>query len=224
MPGKMGDALYSLTAVRWLCNKHNAKADFWTSEYCAPLKDMIEYQSYIDSFMINSDYVMDHMGFGIQPWYLQVPNENDYEAVYHLGFRDLPKMYIPDYICSLVECPPQKLVYEYPDFPTLDKEYIVVAPRGEDFWTPLIKDLANGPNETYIVQIGAKGDYVGDIGIDKTGLDFLETTTWIAKSKVFMGCTSSMLVIAEGFSMSRYIKPPMQNVLIGITEEFLKTS
>jgi hypothetical protein len=223
MPGKMGDVLYCLTAVRWLCKKHNAVADFWTSEYCRPLKRLMEYQSCIDQFLINEDYVMDHMGLGIQPWYLPVPNENEYEAVYQAGIREVPQMYIPDHICKSLDIPMnQKVYYEYEDMATLDKEYIIVAPRGEDFWTPLIKDLDNGPSKVNIVQIGAKGDYVGDIGIDKTGLDFLETTAWIAKSKVFMGCASSQLVIAEGFSMSRYMKPPLQNILIGITEESLK--
>lgn len=222
MPGKMGDVLYSLPAVRCLCQKHNTKADFWTSNYCSPLKKLMEYQSCIDQYLINEDYVIDHMGMGVQPWYLSVPNENDYEAVYHLGFREFPEIHIPDYICNLVKMPiEQKLYYEYPNIPTLGKDYIIVAPRGEEFWISLIKDLSEGPSVN-IVQIGASGDYVGNIGIDKTGLDFLETTTWIAKAKVFMGCTSSQVVIAEGFPISRYIKPPGQNVLLGITEEFLK--
>ena len=44
-PGKMGDAIFAIPTIRWLCEKHNTKVDFWTSEYCSPLKRLFEYQN-----------------------------------------------------------------------------------------------------------------------------------------------------------------------------------
>jgi len=218
MPGKIGDALYSLPAARYLCKKHNKQADFWTSSYCAPLKNLMEYQSCIDKFCINYDYVIEHQDMGIQPWYLPVPDE--YEAVYHLGIRSHPKR-IATHICENMGIKePPKLHYEYPDIPTLNEDYVIVAARGETFWIDIIKDLTNSPDNITVVQIGAQGDYVGSLGVDKTGLDFLETTAWIAKCKVFMGCMSSQLVLAEAFSMPRYVKLPFHDTLVCNVHEY----
>lgn len=213
-PGKIGDCLYSLPAIRCLCMKYGEKADFWTSKYCSPLKRLMEYQSCIDEFHINEDYVMQHKEMGIQPWHLPVPNEKDYEVIYHLGFRAFPNKYQADYICEIAGVPTnQKIYYDYPDVPTLEQDYIVVAPKKENFWIKPIEDLNKS---IAVVQIGAKEEYVGKIGIDKTGLDLLETTTWIAKAKAFMGGTSSQLVIAEGFQhIPRYVKPMWQNAVMG---------
>ena len=69
------------------------------------------------------------------------------------------------------------LKYDYPDIETLDK-YVVVAPRGEERWRPVIARLAARGN---VVQVGSSEDKVSAYGVDKTGLDFLETVSWILK-------------------------------------------
>jgi SAM-dependent methyltransferase len=212
-PGKMGDVIYTLPTIRWLCEKYNRKADFWTSSYCAPLKRLFEHQPYIDKLFVSPSYVVQNFCCGGQPWMVPVPNPQQYHEVFQLGFRTFPNN-IPDYIANLVGGPAGlPIKYEYPDIPTLDEPYVVIAPRGEHRWAPLIGNLAK---KCQIVQLGSAADKVTSQGIDKTGLDFLETTTWIAKSKAFIGCQSSQLVLAEGFNIPRFVGSALERDIIDI--------
>ena len=149
---------------------------------------------------------------GCQPWLVPIHGEEKYEAVYHLGFRGYPtEKGIINYIAESVDAPMNlPLKYDYPDIETLDK-YVVVAPRGEERWRPVIARLAARGD---VVQIGSFGDKVSAFGIDKTGLDFLETLSWISKARAFMGCKSSQLVLAKAFSIPCYINPPNQRDMI----------
>ncbi len=99
-PGKMGDALYSLPAIRELALRHGCKADFYTSSYCAPLRRIFEAQSCIDRFIVSEHYVLRDFSCGGQPWQVPVPDE--YDAIYQLGFRELPHQPLPDHIATSV--------------------------------------------------------------------------------------------------------------------------
>lgn len=206
MPGKMGDAIFAIPTIRWLSEKHNTKIDFWTSQYCSPLKRLFEYQTCIENFYVSPSYELEHMQMGCQPWLVPIHDEYQYEQVYHLGFRGYPiEKGIINYIADSVGAPMNlPLKYDYPDIETLDK-YVVVAPRGEERWRPVIARLAVLGD---VVQIGSLGDKVSELGIDRTGLDFLETLAWISKARVFMGCRSSQLVLAKAFDIPCYTNPP----------------
>lgn len=208
-PGKFGDVLYSLPIVKWLCDKHNCCADFWTSYYCVPLKRLLEYQPYIDSFLINYDYKIKHTNSGVQPWKVPVP-EIDYSQIYHLGFKTVipPNPNLLNFMAKDVGAPNNlPIQYKFPKIETA-KKYIIVAPRAqtlpvnENIFIDIIKKLSK---KFLIVQVGGKGDFVGKIGKDLTGLDFLETTSWLAGCVAFVGCRSSQLVLAEGFNIPRFI-------------------
>ena len=201
-PGKMGDAIYALPAIRWLCALHDVQADFWTSSYCAPLKELFEAQSCIDKLIVSPSYQMAHCGCGAQPWYVPIPEEFCYFQTYQLGFRGLPFYPLHNYIASLAGAPQNLPVqYDYVDKPTLEEKYIVVAPRGESKFVPFI---AKALKFVQVVQVGAKNDKVSNLGVDCTGLNFLDTLPWIAKAKAFVGCMSSQLVLAEGFAIPRF--------------------
>ncbi len=200
-PGKIGDTLYALSAVKKACQLHHAEVDFYTSKYCEPLKRLFEYQSYIQGFYIPDSYKIERMDMGVQPWRMPV-DVSQYEMVYHLGFRSVPDKSIPDFICESVGFPiPAKVEYEYEEFDTFDFPYIVVAPRGETTFKDLFRQFVfDCP--IHCVIVGGIGDYI-DVGFDETGLDFLETATFIAKSVGFVGLMSSQLCLANGFNIPK---------------------
>jgi hypothetical protein len=222
-PGKIGDAIYSLPAIRKACEMEKARADFYTSDYCRPMKRLFEYQSFIDGFYIPDSYHIERMDMGVQPYNLPIDNSR-YDRVYQMGFRWVPDRAIPDFISLSVGIPlPVDIEYDYPEFETLDKPYIVVAPRGETSFKELFNNVIEMSPVSVIV-LGGFGDYTGK-GIDKTGLDLLETTTWIAKSIGFVGLMSSQLALANGFNIPKIaphngINWDMRHVVYGETNYY----
>ena len=198
-PGKIGDAIYALPTIKGLTKLTKSKADFYTSSYCVALKSLFEYQPYINKFYVAPNYVIERMDMGIQPYRVPV-DIGLYSIVYHLGFRYVPDRPLHEFIATYT--PVEKVdkpTYTYPDFETRDEPYIVVSPKGESTFIKLFNDFIQAcPIDCVIV--GSEGEYTG-FGIDKTGLDFLETTTWIAKSKGFLGMPFSQLTIANGFDI-----------------------
>lgn len=202
-PGKIGDAIYALPAIKKACQAHNATADFYTSAYCKPLKNLFEYQSYISGFYIPDNYRIERMDMGVQPWRVPV-DIGTYDMTYHMGFRRVPDKSIPSFICESVGFPPTvKIEYEYPNIKTSSFQYIVVAPRGETSFKELFIKFIEKCQLGCAV-IGGMGDYIG-VGLDMTGLDFLETTAWIANSVGFVGLQSSQLCLANGFDIPKVV-------------------
>lgn len=200
-PGKMGDAIYALPAIRKACEIDNAIADFYTSDYCKPLKKLFEYQSCINKVCIPDNYVIERMDMGVQPYQMPI-DISIYKRTYQMGFRWVPDRTIPDFIALSVGIPlPVVVEYEYPDFETLDEPYVVIAPRGETSFKQLFLDfIAICPIPCVV--IGGVGDDIGD-GYNQTGLNLLETTTWISKSIGFFGLMSSQLALANGFDIPK---------------------
>ena len=198
-PVKIGDAIYTLPTIRKIAELRETKADFYTSSYCIPLKNLFEYQPYINKFYVAPNYVIERMDMGIQPYYVPVDGSL-YDVVYHLGFRYVPDRPLHEFIATFTQVGKvDDPHYEYPDFETLDEPYIVVSPKGETTFTKLFNDFIQAC-EIDCVVIGGEGEYTG-FGIDKTGLDFLDTVTWIAKSKGFLGMPFSQLTLANGFDI-----------------------
>jgi SAM-dependent methyltransferase len=201
-PGKMGDALYALPAVRSIARRHGAPVDFYTSEYCAPLKRLFEAQDCVDRFVVAHDYVLQDFGCGCRPW--QVPVPAGYDAVYQLGFRDMPDGPIPEFIARSAGVDCGEVRYDFPSF-TLDmpEPYIVSAPRGHTAYSPLFRELV-ARSRVAIVEVGAAGDGTGAPGVvDRTGLDMLEVLPLLAGSVGFVGLQSAMLVLANGFPIPK---------------------
>lgn len=203
-PGKMGDALYSLPAIRELANRHGCKVDFYTSSYCAPLRRIFEAQSCIDRFIVSEQYVLQDFSCGGQPWQVPVPDE--YDAIYQLGFRELPHQPLPDHIATSVGLRaglPVRYDFDLPA-PEIDEPYIVSAPRaGLPF-----RELADR-SQMRVVEIGGAGEGTGSPrAIDKTGLDMLETLPWLAHARGFAGYHTAMLVLANGFPIPKVVWTP----------------
>jgi len=208
-PGKMGDALYSLPAMRYITNYFNAQADFYTSQYCKPMKRLVEYQSFVDGFYMPDNYKVERMDMGVQPWYIPVDGSL-YQVVFQLGFRQTPNCPLPRFIATTAgvgQNEPLEIKYECPLVPTLGEPYICLAPRGHTTFEPLFLDIIE-KSPVKVVQIGGAGDEVGQIGgndkvMDLCGLDMLETCSWLQNSVGFVGLMSAMLVLANGFDIPR---------------------
>lgn len=198
-PGKIGDAFYCLPAIRWICNRRECKADFYTSSYCAPMKRLVEYQPYINKFIVLDEYIVEGNGPGYQPWYMPVPSKG-YDCVFQLGYKYNPDRFLGDWMARTAGAPEKLPVwYDFPASSATGSEYIVLSPRGETTYKPLFEALADN-NDIPVIQIGAKGEAVGPhANQDFTGLDFLETLELIAGAKAFVGLMSASLVLANGF-------------------------
>lgn len=200
-PGKMGDTLYALPTMRKLSEITGEQVDFFTSDYCRPLRRLFEYQSFISNFSIPSTYVIERMDMGIQPYKMPV-DLGYYSKVYHLGFRRHPDRPLSDFIANeagLGEI--DRIQYDYKHFYTSDVPYIVVAARGETSYKQLFIDFIEScPID--VVVIGGDGDNI-DCGFSICGTDFLETVTWIANSRGFLGLQSSQLALANGFDIPK---------------------
>ncbi len=200
-PGKLGDCIYVLPTIKRVCELEHKQADFYTSDLCKPLKRLFEYQSYIDQFYISPNYKIERTDMGVQPAY--VPTDGHmYDKVYQLGFRKVPTTNIPQFIADQAGIRDiGRVQYEYPNFETLNEPYIVLASRGETTYKNLFLDIIR-KCPIKVVLIGGYWEYLGE-GINMCGLDMLETVTWIAKSKGFVGLMSSQLTLANGFDVPK---------------------
>lgn len=203
-PGKIGDALYALPSMRWYAHKFGTQVDFYTSEHCRPLLKLVEYQSFVNKAYVAPNYVIQNKGQGVQPWRVPV-DISLYQKVIHMGFRTFPDRPLHEFIAGQTGVPTSEISvrYDYPNAPTLDEPYVVVAPKGRTTFTDtLLEFFSICPVK--IVQVGAKGeelDYDGTV--NKCGEDMLDTLPWIAGSKGFVGFLSSQLVLAQGFLVPR---------------------
>lgn len=202
-PGKHGDCIYALPTVKKLCEMLGTTADFYTSEYCAPLKPLFEYQSYIDHFYVSPNYVIERMDLGVQPYYVPV-DRSLYYKVWHLGFRHVPDEAIHKFIGHSVGIEVDDPVYEVPGYGSaLKMPYITISSRGETSYADLFREVIRSDPMRFVI-VGGKGEYLGE-GIDATGLDYLQTASIIGFSIGFIGIMSSQLCLANGFNIPKVI-------------------
>jgi hypothetical protein len=201
-PGRLGDALYALPTIRKLSQILETPIDFYTSEYCEPLRRLFEYQSSINEFIVPDDYVIERHDCGIQPWRMPIPNV--YDRVYHLGFRGVPTESLDFFIAHSVGLDkPAPIQYEHPNMGTLAHDYIVLAARGETTFKQLFKAVIHlCPID--VVEIGGSNEAIGgELTLDMTGVDFLDTLDLIAGAKGYVGLISSQLALANGFPIPK---------------------
>ncbi len=201
MPGKIGDALYTLPTIRALAKKHKCKVDFYTSEYCKPAISLFEYQSEINRVVIPSNYVIENKGAGVQPWEMSIPG--GYEAAYQLGFKTWPNCSLPQHFANDAGVTIGHIFYEYPDI-KLDCKPVVVGcnvVRGR--WLPEIVRVLREEGYT-VALVGGPGEGDGE-PLDFTGSNFLQTASIMAHATAYIGVFSSNLVIAQGFQIKKII-------------------
>ena len=197
MPGKIGDAVYTLSAIREIAKTYGP-VDFYTSAYCEPIRSLFEYQDCVNKVIIPDNYRVLRMDMGVQPAYMSIPE--GYERTYQLGYRSIPETSLPEHFCLLAGVPFNGVEYQTPEpFHTASGgwfPYVCIAPRGGSTWDDTFREVAERAQINVII-VGAKGDYTG-YGRDYTGMDLLETAKLIKYSHGFIGLGSAMLVLANG--------------------------
>lgn len=203
-PGKLGDTLYALPTIKKLSEIHNSKIDFYTSDYCSPLKELFEYQSYIDNFYIAPNYKVDNFGCGAQPYHVPI-DQTLYDKIYQLGFRYTPDRPLHQFIAQSVGVSVDKIEYEHPNLFSVpfDEYYVMGAKSGTSF-IKIFEEFSH-QSKLPVVTIGAYGE--GSFGktYNFCGRSFLQTLDIISKSKGFIGIMSSMLVLANGFNIPKVV-------------------
>lgn len=211
MPGKIGDALYSLPTCRYLAEKSGNPVDFYTSSYCAPMRELMEYQSCIDKFIIPDNYKIERYDMGIQPYTIPVP-VGVYDTTFHLGFRSIPDKRLDWWMAESVGINPKELPpisYELPKFiRTKVTDYIVLASRGETGYKSLFLDFIEMATQLLytIVQIGGQGEFIGEPTLfnkDFTDKNLLDTCQLFTEAEAFIGLMSSQLVLANGWLLPK---------------------
>lgn len=219
MPGKIGDFLYTLPLARYLAEVKGTKVDLWTSNYCRPAIELLEYQSCTNKVIIPDDYIPERFDMGVQPP-IQVPY-GMYETVYSCTFRSVPDTRLDHFMALSVGIEPHLLppvYYEIDDYYTgrIDNKqiivrweeqfpngYYVLGTRGITSYDDTFREFTNRSTLPVII-IGAKGEYNG-YGLNFTGLDLLKTAYILSKSKGYVGLMSSMLVLANGFNIKKVV-------------------
>jgi hypothetical protein len=211
-PGKIGDALYSLPAIREIYRQTGEKCDFYTSSYCEPMRKLMLYQDCINDFIVPSNYKVERFDCGAQPWYMDI-DESQYSAVYQFGFRSVPDRALHQFIALYAGIDkPLDIEYNYPNIDEPIQNYYVVAPRGSSSYANLfynvgkrLIDLGYG-----LVVIGGDNENIFNIPevenpylIDFTGKNMLNTVSILSKAQGFFGLMSSQLVLANGFNFPK---------------------
>lgn len=207
-PGKLGDCIYTLPMMRYIYGQTGDTFDFYTSTFCAPLKELFEYQPYINKFIVSDTYRLERTDMGCQPAHIDVPNE--YVHVYQMGFTKNPDQALHQYMAAEHGIKIGLGVrYHHPEMTDImqraldqtfgDTKYVCIAPRNPSSFQPLFDELSE---RVPSVIIGAQGEYTGH-GVDLTGMSFLETCAILSRAKAFVGLMSSQLVLANGFDIPR---------------------
>ncbi len=208
-PGKQGDVIYTIPAIRSLCAKHGCKADFYTSEYCAPLKRLFEAQDCIDHFYVSPNYVLERMDMGAQPVYVPV-DATCYDVVYQLGYRYVPDRPLPNFIAASAGVFAAPIHYDIPaSVEAWDQfriqDYIVLAARGETSYLSMFREMVRiAPMRVVLIGAQSDGEPFRDLDVEYwTGADYLDTAYVISKARAFVGLMSSQLTLANGFPIPR---------------------
>ena len=206
-PGKIGDLLYCLPAVRHISKILDSKVDFWTQKECLPVKSLLESQSYINEVHINEAYVKQHEGCGVQPWLLEPIG--DYDRIYHMGLRSYPQGRLVDYYPSLHGFTFCDTSIKY-DFTTTEVARGIVVCPGRN---PLLKALFGGiiselsNNNIIVYQVGPKDEIINfnSKNVINCDIDMLNTLSVLDKADVFIGTLSANLVLANGFPCQKIV-------------------
>ena len=203
-PGKIGDFLYMLPTVKYICERDDAIADIYTSEMCRPAEQLVRYQSYVNDFIVPSQYKIIHYNQGVQPWTIPI-DDTQYDKVYQLGFQFFPHagpLHI--YIASqagLETVPPP--YYDYPDKVYYEDPYIVVAHCGSHTNPQIVQAykyfIENSPIK--VAQIGVEKDriHANCAYYDHIGINFLDLPALISRATAYVGIYSSQLAVANMF-------------------------
>ncbi|HMO17729.1 MAG TPA: hypothetical protein PKA63_05525 [Oligoflexia bacterium] len=174
-PGKIGDLLYSLNAIRAISIHFEAPVTLLTSTYSSSLKSILLLQEYIKDVLIDTNYRAENQNRGLQPHTMTIPGKFDH--VFQLGYREQDSFPITERPLS-----------EYPFF--ILKEIYGLSLSGLDSPRLILKDIGRAeiPSPYFVFQcLGETLDVV--LGPDELNK---VATRWSAIIKSF-GISSVVL-------------------------------
>lgn len=200
--GKIGDILWSLPTVRQISRNHGTRVDFACMHEYQRLIPLISEQEYIASAYTMPDWICQGSPFGDQPWKAPVRYDSMYSNVYHLTYRRHPSIYekLPLHIADSVGIVLTEAVQPW-----------LKVHRNPALLKPAV---SYGFNEMYSEM---KNAFIQDVRIgaehlvafhDVSKLTFYEAAQIIAGSDIFIGCRSSLHVLAHALGTRVMIYEP----------------
>lgn len=222
-PGKAGDILWALPTMRYLAEAYNTQVDFWTSAAYKHVLPLVEAQPYVrhaehlDSWEVQDTAPM-------SPW---IPPAEvlehfpEYDHVYHLGYHRWPVLPLAFEVAETAGIPREQ--WEKPEFL---RPWITLPPRVPCGIEPF--DLSIGfTDEWFELKFGIAclvqhyADAAGGVlcaegsrwhrEAERPPCDLLEAAHRIEASRLFLGCLSSLAVIAAGLGKPRVLVEPNPN-------------
>lgn len=235
-PGKLGDLIYTLPAVRSLARFYRTPVYYQTSDYCRAAVELVDSQPFIRNCFLDQAYRLEHDRYGCQPYRMSEPP--GFDRIFHLGFR-------PDLLGAsvlrrpLVETFPFMLaqVYGLSLKPDHESAYLMVeaAPptptiafqgfgltlmdmmdpqaqaRLVRFWKELFRRLEA---EVLVLSGQREKEYYRGWGLEVlTPSSLLETARIIKRSRCFVGVQSAAAALADGLKVGRLIFRWFENAL-----------
>lgn len=202
-PGRIGDALHALPAIKRLCEIHDAKADFFVRPWCEPARDLIEYQPYINK--MRTDAPVHEVPKRLQPL-TEFRDREKYAACVEVSWtrqhmhplseslaeeaflpREVGRDYTLDIPLGLPDHVPQ----------ALGRDYVALAIRrnkpGER--------VANEYIDLFHAFVSASPWPIIEVGQPGTG--FIGMAQVIARAKAFVGTFSAPLTVAQAFEIPK---------------------
>lgn len=196
-PGRIGDTLFALPAIKRLCEIHKAKADLFVKPWCEPARDLIEYQPYINS--IRTDGIVHEKHHRLQG-ITEVPKPEKYLKVIEVSWTRQHMHPLAESLAEEAFLPREigrVFTLEIPKKIQQQQEYIALAVRynrqGERIANEFIELFENFMEASPwpIIQVGL------------AGTSFLEMAQTIAGAKAFVGTFSAPLVVAQAFEIPK---------------------
>ncbi|MFH1139805.1 MAG: hypothetical protein V1816_27320 [Pseudomonadota bacterium] len=234
-PGKLGDLVYSLPAVRAAAAYFRRRVFFQTSEFCRPALPLLSSLPFIAGAFLDPDYRLEHARFGVQPYLMSEPP--GFSTVFHLGFRPglleksiFSRPLIDSFFFVLKEVYGLELSWGREPYLHLagpaQGEDIVFQGHGEtlrdlmdvaskkrlaEFWPELFR--LTGRRVTAVCAPGERDVYraLGMPAVCPANL--LQTARLIRKAKVFVGVQSAAAAVADGLAAPRLILAWFGNAL-----------
>lgn len=199
-PGKIGDTLFALPAIRELCRIHQAKADFFVRPWCEPARSLIEYQPYINSMRTDAPEIQ---AGRLQPLTDMPPG---YDGYFDISWTKMDLFPLPESLAEAAGLPRRigrNLQLDIPEGGYPPGDYIVLSARsqGKLIFEDLFEEFCK-KSELDVYVVGGTGDHLQN-GYDACGISFLAMAQMIAHAKAYVGVFSSPLVVAQAFPIPK---------------------
>lgn len=199
MSGRYGDILWSLPTAKRIAEQVGHTVDFCCMPQYESLLPLLAVQRYIAKAFVLPNWICQGSPFGDQPWEAPVA-ELGYQRVFHLTYRYHPvNETLADFIARQ-----QHIQLGDTWLPFLSVEDVVRS-RGA------VVAVGFNPDgqEQKLTLVNHLREHLVDVHfVDCSTLTWLQAAWAISQCKFFLGCRSSLAVVAHGFAKRCLIYEP----------------